>query len=279
MSLGKPKADGVPVSLDDSFWKHHRREIAVAGVLSILVGGYVVSGLIYANENPQGKFLAAWNWYVALGLGLLATGGLSLYFYVVSQDIPNAIRHRVDVLVEQLQCPINGYNDVTNHIVEVCESARSHYYAATLMPLIGAIGDSQYYKRYRKALTEKINDGLKVELVFLEADRLKEFMSDALKGLPIADERIELVRMFADEQLPMWAKSDEYHESFAMWRTGFIPYQVCIADGARAVLYFGKAVDLKQASSVRAFYTEDKSVIEVLSMGFEQVRDAAQVVK
>jgi hypothetical protein len=276
VSLDKSKTEEVPASLSDPPLRRYRREIAVAGVVTVLLGGYVASGFIYATENPQGEFFIAWNWYVALGLGLLATGGLSLYFYVVSQDIPNEIKHRVDVLVEQLQCPINGYNNVTNHIIEVCDSARSHYYAATLMPLIGAIGDSQYYKRYRKALTEKINDGLKVELVFLEAEPLQEFMSGALSGLPIAGERIELVRMFADEQLPMWAKSDEYHESFAMWRTDFIPYQVCIADGARAVLYFGKAVDLKQASSVRAFYTEDKSVIEVLSMGFEQVRDAAQ---
>lgn len=258
------------------FLTKHGRRIAIGAFLVLLFGTYIGAGLWYRSDSPAGSFIAVWNWWVALGIGLLATGGLSLYFYVVSQDIPGAIKDQVDTLVEQLQCPIKGYHEVTNHIIEVCESAQSYYFAATLMPLIGAIGEPHYYKRYRQALVQNIMEGCKVELVFLEQSPLEAFMAEALKDDELAKNRITLVTSFADEQLEVMTQNLEYRESFGLWRTDFIPYQVCIADGARAVLYFGKSVDLKQDSSVRAFYTEDRSVVEVLSMGFEQVREAAR---
>ncbi len=268
--------EGSISASEPGFLEKHGRRIAIAGFLVTLAGAYVGAGIWYWIYSPSGHFIAIWNWWVALGIGLLATGGLSLYFYVVSQDIPGAIKDRVDTLVEQLQCPIKGYHEVTNHIIDVCESAQSYYFAATLMPLIGAIGESHYYKRYRQALVKNIMEGCKVELVFLEQHPLEAFMTAALKDDELAKNRIEMVTTFAESQLEVMADNLEYRESFGLWRTDFIPYQVCIADGARAVLYFGKAVDLKQDSSVRAFYTEDRAVVEVLSMGFEQVREAAR---
>lgn len=259
------------------------RRIAIVLFVVALVGAFAVAGVVYGSENPHGRFLAVWNWYVALGLSLLATGGLSLLFYIVSAELPNDIKRQVHALIRQLQSPIKGYADVTNHIIEVCESAESHYYAATLMPLIGAVADDEFYQRYRQALVQKINKtGCCVELVFLTDDPLEQFMLHVIEhaeyGAKRIDgtERVGMVKDFIDNLLTSMMRTDEY--KLLLKRTNFIPYQVCIADGAKAVLYFGQSLQMEKESSVRAFYTEDRAVIEVLNMGFESMKESATVV-
>lgn len=259
------------------------RRLAVGLVVAALVSAFAAAGIIYNGEHPEGAFLVAWNWYVALGLGLLATGALSLLFYFMSSELPSEIQDQVSKLLRQLQSPIAGYAQVTNHIIEVCESAHSHYFSATLMPLVGAVGDADFYQRYRQALVDKINSpACCVDLVFLDDTPLEQFMRNVIDNAEYgasridADDRVALVKNFIARQLIPWMHDDEY--KLRLRRTGFIPYQVCIADGARAVLYFGQTLQLERESTVRAFYTEDRAVIEVLNMGFEQMREAAQPV-
>lgn len=263
--------DEVAAGLSEARQRRNRR-IGMGVLLATISGTFVAAGVLYYLRHPRGSFIESWNWYVSLALGLLATGGLSVYFFLFSSELPREIHRGVNELVVQLRSTLQGYDAVTQRIVDVCGSATSYYYAATLMPLIGAIGPSHFYEAYRRALLDKINAGVAVQLVFLDDEPRHAFMQNALKDPELARDRVELVDKFIESYLGPRAVDPEFSERLLFRTSAFVPYQICIADGERAVLYFGGTIDLTRAASVRAFYTEDRALIEVLGMGFEELR-------
>jgi hypothetical protein len=246
----------------------------------LLLAAIIVSAVRFAQELPRGSGFTVqdWSWLIALGVELGAAAIVSLYFYRLGSALPTRIHDELHRLAEGLQSTLLGYDEVTKKIISVCDSAQHSYCAATLMPVIGAVGQEDDYLTYKSTLLHKIHSGLTVELVFLDDEPLQDFMEHALlgRGDPDRDRRIAMVNDFVHRQLPPCATDPDLAGLFTYHRVDSLPYQICIADGQRAVLYFASAQGMAEREEIRGLYTENRAVIDVLRSGFRQMQQACK---
>lgn len=247
--------------------------------LIIISFGIILASLFaiaaYYGVTRKTALLENWFWFITTVVGLAATGVLSILFYQASKRLPTQIGFELIELIENLQMPLTGYEAVTRKIIEVCESAEYYYLAATRMPLIGAISDGPYCQQYQTALTAKILARVRTELVCLDDEPLYEFVRTGSPqgfAVPAAETNI---REFLEQQLPSYVR--QVGVKVELCRAPFMPIQVAVADGSRAILYFSPRRDLTRDSDIRGFYTTNRDIIAALMVGFFYIQRESRV--
>jgi hypothetical protein len=241
----------------------------VLASFGLVVLAFLILATYFGFTRRTGKF-EDWLWFTTTALGLAGSVALGLLFFQASNELPFQISRQLLDLDETLQSPLTGYETVTRRIIEVCESAEHYYLAATRMPLIGAISDGPYCQQYQTALTSKILARVRTELVCLEDGPLYEFVrTGAPQGFKIKDAE-SVIREFLEQQLPSYVRQSG--TKLILGRSAFMPIQMAIADGNKAILYFSPRRDLTQDSDIRGFYTTNRDIISALIVGFYYIQ-------
>ena len=241
----------------------------VVGSFGVIVASFLALG-VYFWATRRDVIFEDWTWFLTTAIGLAASVVLGVLFYQATNRLPIQISRQLIELDENLQSPLTGYETVTRRIIEVCESAEHYYLAATRMPIIGAISDGPYKQQYQTALTSKILARVRTELVCLDDDPLYEFVrTGSPQGFQVRDAE-SIVREFLEQQLPSYVR--QVGTKVSLGRAPFMPIQIAIADGNRAILYFSPRRDLTKDSDIRGFYTTNRDIISALIVGFYYIQ-------
>jgi hypothetical protein len=239
----------------------------------LVITAFVWVGAYYWFTHRTTR-LDDWLWFITTAIGLAASIVLGWLFYEASGKLPEQISKQMVELVQNLQSPLTGYEAVTRKIIEVCESAEHYYLAATRMPLIGAISDGPYCQQYQTALTSKILARVRTELVCLDDEPLYEFVRTGAPQGFVVQNAETIIREFLEQQLPSYVR--QTGTKVELRRMPFMPIQIAIADGTRAILYFSPSRRLTQESDIRGFYTTNRDIISAMMVGFFYIQSEAR---
>ena len=244
-------------------------------IIIVIIGSTIFYAYQFNVELGETKTsLQSWSWFFSTVIKVCLSIFVSVLLYVMSSKLPKDILTKTMAYSDKLREPLYGYDTVTKAIIEVINKTTHTYHSATLTPTIGLIKSLELHQEYTSKLLHLIQSRTNIKMLCLDDLGMKGYFENIKASYSTwndSDRLWEITKQFIDYQLLPSSLDDDYYRHFSLAGVSSLPFQLCISDNERAVIYFTSPSSLKAGHQIVGFYTEDRAIVSILETAFSNL--------